>query len=89
MPEFATSIDIEAAPEVVFGFLTTNAGMNAWMGQWADLDARVGGRFDVDIAGSPCGASTSWLIRRTASWCRGGFSEARSCRSAHPPLRLR
>ncbi len=52
MPEFATSIDIAAEPDVVFGFLTTNAGMNAWMGQWADLDARVGGRFDVDIAGS-------------------------------------
>jgi uncharacterized protein YndB with AHSA1/START domain len=53
MAEFATSIDIEAAPEIVFGFLTTNAGMNAWMGQWADLDPTVGGRFDVDIAGSP------------------------------------
>jgi uncharacterized protein YndB with AHSA1/START domain len=53
MPEFATSIDIAAAPEFVFGFLTTNAGMNAWMGQWADLDPRPGGRFDVDIAGTP------------------------------------
>ena len=53
MPEFATSVEIAAEPEFVFGFLTTNAGMNAWMGQWSDLDPVVGGRFDVDIAGSP------------------------------------
>jgi uncharacterized protein YndB with AHSA1/START domain len=53
MSEFAASIDIDAAPETVFGFLTTNAGMNAWMGQWADLDPTAGGRFAVDIAGSP------------------------------------
>lgn len=53
MPEFATSIDIDASPEFVFGFLTTNSGMTAWMGQWADLDPVPGGRFAVDIAGSP------------------------------------
>jgi uncharacterized protein YndB with AHSA1/START domain len=53
MPEFATSIDIEAEPEFVFRFLTTNDGMTAWMGQWADLDPTVGGRFAVDISGSP------------------------------------
>ena len=51
--EYATSIDIDAEPEFVFGFLTTNSGMTAWMGQWADLEPRVGGRFAVDIAGSP------------------------------------
>jgi hypothetical protein len=33
MAEFATSIDIDAAPEFAFGFLTTNDGMTAWMGQ--------------------------------------------------------
>jgi uncharacterized protein YndB with AHSA1/START domain len=53
MAEFATSIDIDAAPEFVFGFLTTNAGMTAWMGQWAELDAQPGGQFAVDIFGSP------------------------------------
>lgn len=53
MPEFATSIDIEAEPAFVFDFLTTNAGMNAWMGQWSDLDPVVGGRFSVNIAGDP------------------------------------
>jgi uncharacterized protein YndB with AHSA1/START domain len=53
MAEFATSIDIEASPDFVFDFLVTNDGMTAWMGQWADLDPVVGGRFDVDIAGAP------------------------------------
>jgi uncharacterized protein YndB with AHSA1/START domain len=53
MPEFATSIDIDAAPEFVFRFLTTNDGMTAWMGQWADLDPVQGGRFVVDIFGHP------------------------------------
>ena len=53
MAEFRDSIDIAAAPETVFDYLTTNAGMTAWMGQHADLDARPGGRFAVDIAGYP------------------------------------
>ena len=53
MAEYATSIDIEAPPEVVFEYLTTDAGMTAWMGQYADLDARPGGAFAVDIAGHP------------------------------------
>ena len=38
MAEFRDSIDIAAAPETVFEYLTTNAGMTAWMGQYADLD---------------------------------------------------
>ena len=53
MAEYTTSIDIEAEPAFVFGFLTTNDGMTSWMGQWADLDPRVGGRFAVNISGSP------------------------------------
>jgi uncharacterized protein YndB with AHSA1/START domain len=53
MTEFATSIEIDAAPEFVFRFLTTNEGMTAWMGQWADLDPVQGGRFAVDIFGNP------------------------------------
>ncbi|WP_101652389.1 SRPBCC family protein [Brevibacterium ihuae] len=53
MAEFRTSIDIEAPPEDVFEYLTTNAGMTAWMGQFADLDPTPGGRFAVDIAGHP------------------------------------
>lgn len=53
MAEFATSIEIAASPEVVFDYLTTEAGLTAWMGQHASLDARPGGTFEVDIAGHP------------------------------------
>lgn len=51
MAEYATSIEIEAPPEVVFEYLTTDAGMTAWMGKHASLDPRPGGGFAVDIAG--------------------------------------
>ena len=53
MAEFATSIDIEAPPEVVFDHLVTPEGMTAWMGQRAELDAIPGGVFSVDIDGNP------------------------------------
>lgn len=53
MAEFRDSIDIAASPETVFEYLTTNEGMTAWMGQYADLDPTPGGRFAVDIAGHP------------------------------------
>ena len=42
MAEFATSIDVDAEPALVFRFLTTSDGMTAWMGQWADLDPEPG-----------------------------------------------
>lgn len=53
MAEFRDSIDIAAPPETVFEYLTTDAGMTAWMGQWAELDPTPGGTFAVDIAGYP------------------------------------
>ena len=53
MPDLTTSIDIEAPPEVVFAHLVTPEGMLAWMGQHAELDARPGGVFAVDIEGTP------------------------------------
>jgi len=53
MTEYRTSIDIDAAPELVFEFLVTDKGMTSWMGQWASLDPVPGGRFAVDIAGYP------------------------------------
>ena len=49
--EFRDSIDIAAAPETVFAYLTTDAGMTAWMGQHAALEPTPGGAFAVDIAG--------------------------------------
>ena len=53
MPDFVTSIDIEAPPEVVFELLVTPEGMVTWMGQHAELDATPGGVFAVDIEGTP------------------------------------
>jgi uncharacterized protein YndB with AHSA1/START domain/TfoX/Sxy family transcriptional regulator of competence genes len=51
MAEYAASIEIDAAPGDVFDYLVTDAGMTAWMGQYASLDPRPGGNFAVDIAG--------------------------------------
>lgn len=51
MAEYATSIEIDAPPAAVFEYLSTAAGMTAWMGQHAVLDPRPGGDFAVDIAG--------------------------------------
>lgn len=53
MAEYRDSIDIDAPPATVFEYLTTNDGLTAWMGQYADLDPTPGGRFAVDIAGYP------------------------------------
>lgn len=53
LSQFSHSIDIAAPPRVVFTFLTTEEGMTAWMGQFAELDPRQGGRFAVDISGYP------------------------------------
>jgi uncharacterized protein YndB with AHSA1/START domain len=52
MPDYVTSIDIEAPPEVVFEHLVTPEGLVAWMGQHAELDPRPDGTFSVDINGS-------------------------------------
>ncbi|MGO4102469.1 SRPBCC domain-containing protein [Leifsonia sp. YAF41] len=53
MAEHASSIEIPASPEVVFEYLVTAEGLTLWMGEHAVLDARAGGVFEVDIAGSP------------------------------------
>lgn len=49
--EYTTSIEIDASPATVFDYLTTEAGITAWMGQHAELDPQPGGGFAVDIAG--------------------------------------
>lgn len=51
MAEYTTSIEIDATPADVFEFLVTDEGMTTWMGQYAELDPRVGGDFAVNIAG--------------------------------------
>ncbi|MFP3900985.1 MAG: SRPBCC family protein [Acidimicrobiia bacterium] len=53
MADYATSIEIDAPPEVVFEHLVVPERMVAWMGQHAELDPRPDGTFSVDINGSP------------------------------------
>lgn len=78
MAEFRDSIDIEAPPETVFEYLTTNSGMTAWMGQYADLDPAPGGRFAVDIAGHPVRGEyvhVEHASRVVVSWGFAGSNE--------------
>src|SRR5260370_39770396 len=51
MPDFATSIEIEAPIEIVFDHLVKADRMTSWMGQRATLHAVPGGGFSVDING--------------------------------------
>ena len=53
MADYATSIEIDAPPDVVFEHLVVPERMVAWMGQHAELDPRSDGAFSVDINGSP------------------------------------
>ncbi len=45
------SIVVPAAPETVFEYFTQPEAMITWMGEWAELDAHVGGGFAVNIKG--------------------------------------
>src|SRR5919202_3658228 len=44
-------VRVEARPETVFEFFTDADKMTRWMGQTAELEARPGGGFHVDING--------------------------------------
>ncbi len=48
----STSVRIAALPEVVFPYFTDPKLMVTWIGERADLDARPGGTFAVDIGGA-------------------------------------
>ena len=52
MADYATSIHIDAPPEIVFSHLVVAERMVTWMGHRATLDPVVGGEFAVDIGGS-------------------------------------
>lgn len=78
MAEFSTSIEIHATPDDVFDFLVTHNGITAWMGEHATLNARVGGVFEVDIAGSPirgCYLEITRPNRVVVSWGVAGSDE--------------
>src|SRR5271156_2018569 len=51
-PEDSTSVRIAAPPEVVFPYFTDPQLMVTWIGERADLDARPGGKFAVDVGGA-------------------------------------
>jgi len=79
--EYATSIDIEATPDVVFALLPTPDGMVTWMGQYANLQPIPGGSFTVDINGTPIRGSYLEVDpphRVVVSWGVAGSEE-------HPP----
>ncbi len=46
-------VHVAAPPERVFRFFTDAEAMMRWMGEWALLEARVGGQFQVDVRGVP------------------------------------
>jgi uncharacterized protein YndB with AHSA1/START domain len=50
---FRTSVRIEASPDEVFPYFTDPVLLTQWMGEHADLDARQGGAYHVDITGVP------------------------------------
>ena len=74
MAEYESSIEIAAAPEIVFDYLTTVDGMTAWMGQHADLDPQPGGRFAVDIAGYPVRGRYLQVVRPERVVVSWGFA---------------
>jgi len=43
---------IEAPPEIVFAYLTDSRRFVTWMGVGAELDARPGGRYRIDVDGA-------------------------------------
>ena len=48
----SASVRIAAPPKVVFAYFTDPQLMVTWIGERADLDARPGGTFAVDIGGA-------------------------------------
>jgi uncharacterized protein YndB with AHSA1/START domain len=42
---------IEAPPDIVFSYLTDSKRFTRWMGVGAELDARPGGRYRIDVDG--------------------------------------
>lgn len=47
------SVHIDAPPERVYEYFTRPEAIVSWMGDYALLEARPGGRFDLDILGAP------------------------------------
>ena len=50
---YRTQVRIDAEPGDVFPYLTDPDLLRRWMGEWADLEPRPGGRFEAHITGVP------------------------------------
>lgn len=50
---FTCSVEVAAAPAVVFAFFTEPTSIVQWIGDYAVLDAQPGGEFTLDIEGIP------------------------------------
>jgi uncharacterized protein YndB with AHSA1/START domain len=50
---YRTAVRIDAPPADVFPYLTDARLMLRWMGEWADLQPKVGGRLAIDVNGVP------------------------------------
>src|SRR5262245_43385555 len=50
---YETEIDIDAPPDIVYRHLTQPESLTAGMGEHAILEPVPGGKFEVDIAGTP------------------------------------
>lgn len=48
----AASIHVDAPPEVVFRYLVDPEAIVRWMGEYAELDPKPGGRFAVNVQGA-------------------------------------
>jgi uncharacterized protein YndB with AHSA1/START domain len=54
MPEpIRARVHVDADPALVFDYFTRPEAMVRWMGEFAQLDARPGGQFKVDVRGAP------------------------------------
>jgi uncharacterized protein YndB with AHSA1/START domain len=47
------TVHIDAPPERVYAYFTRPEAIIAWMGDYAAIEAKPGGRFDLDIKGVP------------------------------------
>ena len=50
---YTTAVRIDAPPAEVFPYLTDAELMVRWMGEWAELQPKPGGRLAIDINGVP------------------------------------
>jgi uncharacterized protein YndB with AHSA1/START domain len=59
------SVFVAAPPERVYEYFVRADALVRWMGDYALLEAEPGGRFTVDIRGTPCVVTTSSSSRPT------------------------